>query len=159
MKIGILFIVIFSFVACNTKEEKKDNPQMSDTLSIVENDYLKNTSWSINLLLGLDSLQSNYILYKPRVEQDIWDAYGDFVYFTDSSTFISYYSAPCGNDCFRTVYGKYKLYSGDFIELNVDSVSYDGDCWVPTEYRNGKKLMYSIESNDSIISLKKNNGF
>lgn len=65
------------------------------------------------------------------------------------------YTAPCGNDYFTTVLGKYKFFDKDKLSIAVDSVTYHGEWNKPTERRKFIDLTYSISKiNDTIILTK-----
>lgn len=75
-------------------------------VGIVSAQDLIGTQWEINNILG-DNVNKEdfYILTKP--EDPKW-SYGDHLQLSTDGNFKSWYSAPCGNDCFTTSYGTYK---------------------------------------------------
>ena len=75
--------------------------------------------WKINNILGADiNKEDFYILTKP--EDPKW-SYGDHLQLSTDGNFKSWYSAPCGNDCFTTSYGTYKKISEEYISFH---------CWI-----------------------------
>ena len=46
----------------------------------------------------------------------------------DKNQYRSYYFAPCGNDCFRSVSGTFELIAPSYVRLNALNFSQSGDC-------------------------------
>ena len=46
----------------------------------------------------------------------------------DKNQYISYYFAPCGNDCFRSVSGTFQLIAPSYVRLNALTFEQTGDC-------------------------------
>ena len=46
----------------------------------------------------------------------------------DKNQYISYYFAPCGNDCFRSVSGTFELIAPSYVRLNALTFEQHGDC-------------------------------
>ena len=46
----------------------------------------------------------------------------------DKNKYWSYYFAPCGNDCFRSVSGIFELIAPSYVRLNALTFSQSGDC-------------------------------
>lgn len=70
-------------------------------------------------------------------------------------TFGSGNFAPCGNDHFTHVNGKFVLYDKDKVMISVDSVTYSGEDQKATNYKNGKETDYMISRKADTIVLKK----
>lgn len=142
-----LSILIFAFVSCNHQSKNEESTKPAN--------YLNETCWHTSQLLCLDVATTEYTLTAIPVLPEGKYHYGDFVNFVDSANFISYYSAPCGNDCFRSVYGKYNFRKDNEIIFLVDSITYRGECRRPTFHPSSCiPKIFSISRNDSIISLK-----
>jgi Uri superfamily endonuclease len=111
----IFLAMIICFISCNERVDEY----------LVEN-TLQDTKWKIDYLLCLDETRERYELTAKNdtLEFD----YGNFVLFSKNKTFESYYTAWCGNDCFRTVYGKYNIIFDTKLSITVDSVYYSGWC-------------------------------
>lgn len=56
------------------------------------------------------------------------DNYGNNISLNADQTFVSGYSADCGNDCFTTTKGKYKIIDKNYICFYLESISRSGDC-------------------------------
>ena len=145
MKRIFFLAMIVCFISC---DKVKENP---DEIT------LQGTRFRINNLFCLDETMENY---KLTIKKDSLDVYGDFVYFSENGTFSSYYRAWCGNDCFRTVYGKYDMISETELSAMVDSVHYAGWCTesytdsVWTEYRGEKSIRFTIsKENDGMLLI------
>jgi len=82
---------------------------------------------------------------------------GNLTTFSNNQNYTSEYVAPCGNDYFTTVVGKYKFIDKNLISISVDSVTYHGEWNKPTTYRKSKELTFSIsKSEDTIVFTKLN---
>ena len=46
----------------------------------------------------------------------------------NKNQYISYYFAPCGNDCFRFVSGTFELIAPSYVRLNALTFKQNGDC-------------------------------
>ena len=53
--------------------------------------------------------------------------WGNFINF-DHHTFSTHYSAPCGNDCFTSVSGEYRIVGDGLMEVKVMGISRSGFC-------------------------------
>lgn len=67
-----------------------------------------------------------YSLMKIKNKRDYFYYFGNFIEFKDDNTFISHYSSPCGNDCFPTAKGTYRLIDKKKVELTVHEISKQG---------------------------------
>lgn len=154
MKLKLTFaIALLGFIACTLQSNNnKKEGVIEDSILLVDN-YLIGTKWRINDLLCLNEKMEKYTL--AMIDTTERYSYGNLIRFSDSTNFVSYYTAWCGNDCFTTVFGKYKLLSEDEVAFSVDSVTYRGDCYAPTEYRKAKDLRFVINRTDSAFYLEK----
>lgn len=119
----------------------------TENKSIPINNFLLNTHWLSNP--GEGDLEFIPLDTTGRFQ------YGFHIEFPDSTSYINYYTAPCGNDCFRSIYGKYEFLSDSTIVLTRDSITYDGDCSQPTAYMNTQNQYTLHISEDGKILLKK----
>ncbi|OYU78923.1 MAG: hypothetical protein CFE23_16405 [Flavobacterium sp. BFFFF1] len=78
-------------------------------------------SWKINQLVGPEGGDKFFL----NQSQSIW---GNFIEFKSNGTFVSWYSADCGNDCFTTNLGKYQIINVHYIRLIITKSSQDGEC-------------------------------
>lgn len=81
-------------------------------------------SWGIDKLITQE-VHKEYILF-PRDTKEQFH-YGNNITFKPDGTFISAYSAFCGNDRFTTTTGKYKILSEDYICFMLEKESTSGD--------------------------------
>ena len=97
-----------------------------------------------------------YILTKP--ENPKW-SYGDHLQLSTDGNFKSWYSAPCGNDCFTTFYGTYKKISEEYISFHIQKVEYWGYCGDQGEVKKNKTNTYYVyKKSESEIYLLKTTG-
>lgn len=134
--------------------DKQSKISLKTTIVPTDKDNpLIGTEWKINSLLCFDNKVTDYTFEKVDANNEF--SYGNFVKFPNSVNFVSYYSAECGNDCFRTVYGKYNFLSDTRISLSVDSVTFKGECARSTEYRRNDKTTFSFKKTDPGYVLTK----
>ena len=133
----LLALACLFFISCDKSEKTEYN-------------MLKDREWSIDYLFCLDETTESYSL-KFKTQEIAW---GNFVHFSQNGTFKSYYKSDCGNDCFRTINGRYRQVSEKEISVSVNSVRYSGWCtpsphdstWI--EVRNGKPIYFTISKID-----------
>jgi len=143
----ILNVLTFTilFFSCDGKAQEKKN---------AENIYkaeLENETWITDKILGLDQNIEEYNLTKFTQRKFA----GNLTSFGDKMVFNSQYVAPCGNDNFTTVNGKYEFLDNEKIIISVDSVTYSGEWQKPTEYRESKEIIFLISKDEEIIVLTK----
>lgn len=144
LNLNILTITIL-FFSFNGKAQEMKN---------VENIYkaeLENGTWITDRILGLDPNIEQYNLTK-FIERKFA---GNLTSFGDKMVFNSSYVAPCGNDYFKTVIGKYEFFDKEKIIISVDSVTYSGEWKKPTEHRKSKKTIFLISKVEEKIVLTK----
>lgn len=113
--------------------------------------------WKIDFLISLpyghSEDQQEYNLFRlQQSDKRVYD-WGDWVSFAPDETFHSYYTAPCGNDCFPNVYGRFKLLDDDRVLLHVDSVLIGGFCKNEQFYPNRDIGIFKIFPTDSGFKL------
>lgn len=95
--------------------------------------------------------REKYTFSIPEKTQ-IW---GNFIEFHDS-TFVTYYRASCGNDCFTSVKGKYSV-NDNKLHIYVEAVEKNGMCLDPKDYDLGDYGDFEMTiSADNIKLLKIN---
>jgi len=74
----------------------------------------------------------------------------------DKNQYISYYFAPCGNDCFPSVSGTFKLIAPSYVRLNALTFEQTGDCKHKNEKLHNDTADYYIYkvSNKKIFLVK-----
>jgi hypothetical protein len=120
----------------------------------IYSDFLKNTAWNSDWILGLDRTKNNYKLTKPAKKKR--KRAGNSTVFGENNEFTSFYSAFCGNDCFTNCYGHYQLIAGSRLEISVDSITYSGECKKSTErfiYQQKQYFQLKIQK-DTIYLIK-----
>jgi heat shock protein HslJ len=117
----------------------------------LKDNILANTEWKIDdyKFLGFDESLNDYTLFKKNYTGNIEDGWGTFVRFTSEGKFVSFDQQPCGNSCFKKVYGSYSMTATDELIISIDSVNVDctrtgADGENKTEIRNGSKIAFKI---------------
>ena len=155
---NLTFIVLcklFVFISCGLKTDKHINDPNNGILQETDvkvNNYLNGSEWRTKQLLCLEETVELYEF--TMIDTTLKYNYGNFVKFTDSTNFVSFYTAPCGNDCFTSVYGKYHFTAKTEMCFNVDSVTYNGECYQPTKYRERNEIVFIITKNTTSNSIK-----
>ena len=74
----------------------------------------------------------------------------------DKNQYISYYFAPCGNDCFPSVLGTFQLIAPSYVRLNALTFEQTGDCKHKNETLHNNTADYYIYkvSNKKIFLVK-----
>ncbi|MBF0574925.1 hypothetical protein [Dysgonomonas sp. GY617] len=115
--------------------------------------------WKIDFLISLWYNQiedhQEYNLYNVAQSDERTFDWGNWASFNPDGTFISYYTAPCGNDCFPNVYGQFKLLDDDRVLLHVDSILIGGFCKNEQFYPNKDLGVFKIFPTDSGFKLIK----
>ncbi|MTH16583.1 hypothetical protein [Flavobacterium sp. LC2016-01] len=121
----------------------KHNPKITD---------LEGT-WSISELI--ESVETKeYWLYPNNGEQI---RSGNYISLHPDQTFVSGYTAFCGNDCFTNTKGKYKIIDKNYICFYLEKITKSGDC--SGNFTPNRDLgLYYYYKKDSIFCLLKSNG-
>ncbi|WP_346881804.1 hypothetical protein [uncultured Algibacter sp.] len=114
---------------------------------------LERETWITDKILGLNPNIKRYKLNKFTQRKFA----GNLTRF-NKINFSSEYVAPCGNDYFTTVVGKYTFINKNKISISVDSVTYQGEWKRPTEHRKTEILFFLISKVEDTIFLTKENG-
>ncbi|BCY28521.1 hypothetical protein [Flavobacterium okayamense] len=119
---------------------------------------LENSIWQINDVFGnngeyLDEYQLTKV---EKQDERISFVYGNSITFYQTS-FSSNYSAPCGNDCFPSSSGNYKIISNNQIETTQFTFDQSGDCETIHKKMKIKTLYQIVQKSKSNIILKKIN--
>ena len=74
----------------------------------------------------------------------------------DKNQYISYYFAPCGNDCFPSIIGTFELIAPSYVRLNALTFEQTGDCKHKNEKLHNDTADYYIYkvSNKKILLVK-----
>lgn len=144
--LDIMTIMALFFSVSVTSQEQKSNENMYKT-------ELEKETWITDKILGLDTKVEKYNLTKFTQRKFA----GNLTVFSNKAGYTSEYVAPCGNDYFTIVVGKYKFLDKNKIAIVVDSVSYHGEWEKPTEYRKPEELIFTISKSENSIILTKLN--
>lgn len=106
--------------------------------------------WGINKLITEEETEV-YTLH--GIESDRFH-YGNNILFKDDGTFLSYYTAPCGNDCFTNTSGTFKMINSTHLTLFLKTVTKSGMCEGDSE-PNKSLGVYSIHQMNGGIQLIK----
>ncbi|HEX8561914.1 MAG TPA: hypothetical protein VF676_02935 [Flavobacterium sp.] len=104
--------------------QQTSSVEFNTTVHNPEITYLHGT-WRITSLI-VDKSTKEYTLSGVDPSQRF--SYGNSISFKPDGSFVSRYSARCGNDCFTTSVGKYKMLDEDYIGLYLESIFRSGDC-------------------------------
>lgn len=150
---NLLLLLLFLSNVCFGQKQISYNGFNSAT-SNLEINYLQG-NWKIDKLI-VDNRTSEYVLYPQNFDQVRFN-YGNSISINSDGTFVSSYSAPCGNDCFTTSTGKYKLIDENYLCFFLEQVTKDGDCIGKTT-PNIDLGLYRIYKEENKIILRKSNG-
>lgn len=100
--------------------------------------------WGINKLIT-EAETKEYNLFETEADRF---HYGNNIVFKEDGTFESYYTAPCGNDCFTNTSGTYKIINATHLTLFLKKISKSGMCEGDAE-PNKSLGVYSIHYDDN----------
>lgn len=116
-------------------------------------------TWKIDYLVGLYYNQpedhQEYNLFPINKKENRGYDSGNWIQFNKDETFNSYYTAPCGNDCFPSVFGRFKLLDSDRVLLHIDSIHISGFCESKQSYPNKDLGIFKIFAEKSGLRLIK----
>lgn len=110
--------------------------------------------WKIEKVLWNDA-QPIYHLTQIPADASAFAHYGNSIAFKADKTFVSNYSAPCGNDCFPSSNGNYRFIGKNQVELVVKEINQSGDCKNIHEKGTWKLGTYLITPTENGLVLKK----
>lgn len=113
-------------------------------------------SWKTVNLFAHDSTTSAYTLTPVDTNGRFFD-YGNHLVFQEDGKFFSYYTAPCGNDCFTSVNGSYTV-KGNKITIEVQHVEYIRECQKLGRFPQSRTHVYTIATTTKgyTLTLNKN---
>ncbi|WP_131474491.1 hypothetical protein [Flavobacterium sp. KMS] len=115
--------------------------------------------WRISEIIGQDTnYTQEFVLQKMDKDDKPYSMYGNRIFFDKNNTFKCSYSATCGNDCFPSSVGTYKLIDNKHIEIDINEFSQTGDCEQKKIALNLKLRYYISQKTDKIIKLIKSDG-
>ncbi|MBJ2123193.1 hypothetical protein [Flavobacterium sp. IB48] len=121
---------------------------------------LLNEHWNISEIIGQDTTNTGeFTLHWNDKTDKYYSIYGMKIIFKKDNSFVCSYSAKCGNDCFPSSIGMFKMIDRKHISLFVKEFQQSGDC----DSKNIKLNLslgnyYISKKSDKIIKLIKSNG-
>lgn len=115
--------------------------------------------WRVNEIIGQDNENTQeYILHKID-KNNKYSLYGTKIIFNPDNSFTCDYSAKCGNDCFPSSFGTYKIIDNKHINLFVKVFEQSGDCDSKKNRLNLDMGKYFIsQKSDKVVKLIKSDG-
>ena len=123
------------------------------SFTFVNSNTLKNQTFRVNGNAFETIGRNSYILSFFKEKEGTY-SYGNFIEFT-GSIFHSYYRAPCGNDCFTDVQGRYTFLTDSTIKVFVTSITKSGMCRMEKDYTKGDFGIYTISNDNNTIKITK----
>lgn len=112
-------------------------------------------TWKTDAVVAYD-VREYYVLTPANKTEEAtkMERYGSFVVFSEDYTFQSYYTAPCGNDCFTTTDGTYEYLDKNTVKLTLHRVHQSGMC---QDTQNKKVVLgvFEIVQNKECTRLEK----
>ena len=99
--------------------------------------------WITNSLLGKFKEEDSNLFELTKDEDEISGIATEFEK-NDKNQYRSYYFAPCGNDCFKSVSGTFELIAPSYVRLNALNFSQRGDCEKKNEKLDNDTAVYYI---------------
>ena len=111
--------------------------------------------WITNSLLGKFKEEDSNLFELTKDEDEI-AGFATVFEKNDKNQYISYYFAPCGNDCFSSITGTFKLIAPSYVRLNALNFEQTGDCKHKNEKLHNDTADYYIYkvSNKKIFLVK-----
>lgn len=108
-------------------------------------------NWRISQLIS-NSETKEYILKTQSLDR--FENYGNNIAFNEDQTFLSSYSAECGNDCFTTTKGKYKIIDENYICFYLENIEKSGECSGNSKPNKDLGLYYYFQEENGFRLLK-----
>ena len=111
--------------------------------------------WITNSLLGKFKEEDSNLFELTKDEDEI-AGFATVFKKNDKNQYISYYFAPCGNDCFPSIIGTFELIAPSYVRLNALTFEQTGDCKHKNEKLHNDTADYYIYkvSNKKIFLVK-----
>jgi hypothetical protein len=143
-----LLVLLMSIVSCLSSQENyvgfKNAKHHSGVFEIQQ-------KWRINKLIS-DAETKEYIL-TPQ-SPNSFENYGNNIIFNQDQTFRSSYSAPCGNDCFTSTEGKYKIIDENYMCFYLDEITQSGECSGNSKPNEDLGLFYYYKYENGFLLMK-----
>lgn len=118
-------LLLLLFVITNSCAQKQNNYDGFNSVTHNSKISLLQGKWRINQLIS-NSETKEYILTSQS--SDKFNNYGNNISVNTDQSFVSSYSAECGNDCFTITKGKYKIIDENYICFYLDEIIRSGEC-------------------------------
>ncbi|WP_202704448.1 hypothetical protein, partial [Flavobacterium sp. UGB4466] len=145
--IYIFCLILGTIVNCNSQNlfsENKNSKNSNQKVTL-------SGRWHIDNLIEQDD-DSEYYLSKSNKNST-----GNHLILNANNTFMSGYSAPCGNDCFTRTYGKYTQNDNNHIRFFLERIEKSGECTGDSNPNQDKGLFF-IYSDSTGTKLIKSDG-
>ena len=139
------------FILTHTYSQKQNNYNGFDLVTNNSKISALQGKWRINHLIT-NSETKEYTLTPQSFDK--FHNYGNNISLNSDQTFISAYSAYCGNDCFTTTFGKYKIIDENYICFYLEKIQQNGDCTGNSEPNKDLGIYYFFKNNNGFILIK-----
>lgn len=113
------------FVLTNSCAQKQSNYAGFEKITHDSQITILKGKWRISALIA-NSEAKEYLLSPQSPNR--YENYGNNISINPDQTFISGYIAECGNDCFTTTKGKYKILDENYICFYIEEIIQSGEC-------------------------------
>lgn len=144
-------LLLLLFVITNSCAQKQNNYNGFDIAMHNSKINVLQGKWRINELIS-NAETKEYIL-TPQ-SSDKFNNYGNNISLNTDQTFVSGYSAECGNDCFTTTKGKYKIIDENYICFYLDEILRSGECSGNSKPNKDLGLYYFYKTENGFRLLK-----
>jgi hypothetical protein len=147
---NLFIFILFGLSNCYSQNQ----PYYTGFENAVNNDTITTLlgSWRISHLI-IDAETREYGL-SPQ-SPNMFENYGNNISINPNGTFVSNYSAKCGNDCFTNTKGKYKIINDHYICFYLEEIIRSGDCSGNSKLNKDLGLFYYFKENNDFRLLKK----
>lgn len=144
-------LLLLLFVITNSCAQKQNNYNGFDVVLHNSKINVLQGKWRINELI-LNAETKEYIL-TPQ-SSDKFNNYGNNISLNTDQTFVSGYSAECGNDCFTTTKGKYKIIDENYICFYLEEIIRNGECSGNSKPKKDLGLYYFYKTENGFRLLR-----
>lgn len=110
--------------------------------------------WKTNIQFGLSEAEQYFL------SKSVSNKFGDsWLELKPKGAFVSYKSqgGPCGNNCYKTVYGTYSIENEKYIKFHIDTIEYSRSCPKnEDDFSNVTLIEYIIEKTAEGYNLVRN---
>jgi hypothetical protein len=168
MKNIFLLSLLSLTISCSQKQKEHDSPNDNDSAykgfsAVKHNASITDLQgiWNVNELILSDETRE-YLLFSPDTDEY---SYGNHIKLNPDQTFECFYTADCGNGCFTSSAGKYKIIDKNYICFYLETITKSGDCsenFQPNRdlglfyYYKKDKVFYLLKSSGNLEQDKKN---